>query len=429
MLRVEHRGQSRKWFSKPTCVDATGEKKRRPFTIGDPARVRLEAARELAIQIHRWADGGLDVRRELDKHNGAAQVAVPTFGQHAEVFIPRHAAHLKSDAQKEGWGNPIFIHVRDKKRSIWNRKIDEIYINDVIEVLEPIWKVIGPTASSLRGQIEMIINDAAIRYGITRLQNFNPAKWTKAMQHALGGKPPRSGETRGAQKAVPHKQLPALMIELRQRDCQSARAIYAITLSALRWQEFVKMEIGELDLDAEQPTWTIPFERFKYDTLHKQPYVLPLSPQLVEILREQIAELESIYGKGNFKYIWPGQTQGRKGGDAADTHISSGTMLAYLQKSMEVEATVHGMRASFDTWSDDQFLEGTSSTPKYHWQALDFCLAHIAPGGKTKKSYRRGMMFESRIGIMKDWADFCVPRPAAASTTSDDNVVNFQKSA
>jgi hypothetical protein len=95
---------------------------------------------------------------------------------------------------------------------------------------------------------------------------------------------------------------------------------------------------------------------------------------------------------------------------------------------MKVRATVHGMRASFDTWSDDQFLEGTKSTPKYHWQALDFCLAHIAPGGKTKKSYRRGMMFESRIGIMNDWADFCVPRETA-SATSDDNVVKFPKSA
>jgi hypothetical protein len=283
-LRVEKRGSSRKWFTKPTCVDHTGEKKRRPFPIGNPDRVNLEAAREIAIKIHRLADGGFDVRRELDKEEEAA-VTIPTFGQHAEIFIVRHAGNLKGEAQKANWGNPLFIHIRDKKMPVWHRKIDDIHSKDVIEVLEPIWKSIPVTASAVRGQMEMIIGDAAERYKITRLQNFNPAKWTKSMGHALGGSPPRSGETRGSQKAVPHKDLPALMTLLRQRDCQSARAIYAIALTALRWQEFVKMQIDELDLDAEQPTWTIPFERFKYDTLHKKSYVLPLSAQLVEILR------------------------------------------------------------------------------------------------------------------------------------------------
>ncbi|BBZ93043.1 site-specific integrase [Bradyrhizobium diazoefficiens] len=425
-LRVEHRGSSRKWFTKPTCIDASGEKKRRPFTIGNPDQVRLEAARELAIQIHKWADGGLDVRRELDKLN-EAQVVVPTFGQHAEAFIARHSATLKSEAQRANWGNPIYNHIRAKGPAIWSLRVDEIYVNDVIEVLEPIWKTIPVMAASLRAQIEMIIGDAANRYSITRLQNFNPAKWTKSLQHSLGGRPPKSGETRGAQLSVAYKDIPALMIELRNRQCQSARAIYAITLTALRWQEFIKMRMDELDLDAEQPTWTIPFSRFKYDTMHKQPFVLPLSPQLVEIIREQIAELEAIYGPGNFDYIWPGSVQGRRGGRPAD-HMSSGTMLGYLQRSMNrPDATIHGFRASFETWSDDQFIDGTKS-PKYHPHAVEFCLAHVAPGGKTKRAYRRGMMFDARIGIMNDWADFCVPR-ASAVAIDDSNIVKFRPTA
>ena len=50
--------------------------------------------------------------------------------------------------------------------------------------------------------------------------------------------------------------------------------------------------------------------RFKVDP-HKQDYVVPLSPQLVEVLREQIAELESIYGVG-VDYIWPSSMRGTR---------------------------------------------------------------------------------------------------------------------
>jgi integrase len=413
MLRVESRGNSRNWFTKPTCVDATGIKTRRPFTIGRLDHIDLEAARAEAMKIHRWADGGLDVKRELEREKQSA-VAMPTFGQHAELFIERHTANLKNESNRDGWRSSIANHV--KPRPIWGLPIDEITVKDVLDVLDPIWKRIPVMASDVRSRIEMIIADAANRYSITRFQNFNPAQWTKGMRDSLGGNPPASGTTRGAQGSVPYTKIPALMTELRQRNTQTARAIYAITLSCLRWQEFIQMQIDELDLDAAQPVWTVPYARFKVDP-HKQDYQVPLAPQLVAILREQIAELEDIYGKGNFSHIWPASVQGTRGTRAAKfPHMSSATMLSYLQRSMGYpDATIHGFRASFDTWADDQFIDGTRS-PKYHDHAVEFCLAHVAPGGKTKKAYRRGMMFEARIGIMNDWANYCVP-PATAKAT------------
>jgi integrase len=219
---------------------------------------------------------------------------------------------------------------------------------------------------------------------------------------------------------VPYRDLPQLIERLLERRAQTPRAIAAITLSCLRTQEFVQMRRCELDLDAEQPKWTIPYRRFKVDP-HKQDYVVPLAPQFVAILREQIAELEEILGGDNVDYIWPSSLSGTRGKPPKHPYISDGTMRGYLQKAMEVDATIHGMRASFNTWASGQFLEGTTSTPKYHEYAVEFCLAHVKPGGNTKAAYQRGMMYEARIGIMRDWADHCLPPKPAV--TKDKNVV------
>ena len=405
-LRVQ--GSSRTWSVKVSYTKSCGTKaERKRIEIGNVNTLDVDPGRALAIDIFRWARAGLDVERELAKVI-AARTKIPTFGQHATAFMDRHVPTLKNENHQDKWRASLKNHV--EPRPIWSTPVDEVVVADVLAVLDPIWKTIPVMASEVRSRIEMILGDAANRYGVTRLQNFNPARWTKDMRASLGSKPPKSGATRGSHKSVPYKQIPALMIELRERKTQTARAIYAIVLTGLRWQEFVKMQKCELDLDnAEQPTWTIPYSRFKVDP-HKQDYVVPLSPQLVDILREHIAELEEIYGADNVDYIWPSSLQGTRGDRSAkDPHISSSTMLSYLQKSMKRDATIHGFRGSFETWGGAQFAPGTDSSPKYLPHALDCVLAHIDPGGKTKSVYRSGMMYEARIPVMRDWANHCAP--------------------
>jgi integrase len=161
------------------------------------------------------------------------------------------------------------------------------------------------------------------------------------MQRALGGKPPKSGTTRGAHKSVAPADMPALMAALRAKDKQSARALYAIALSCLRSQEFVQMHTRELDLDAAQPVWTVPKERFKVDP-HNKDFKVPLAPQFVRVLREQLGYLEAIYGAPYSGYVWPAVTE-----DSESEWISDATMLRYLQRTMKMDATVHGFRASY----------------------------------------------------------------------------------
>ena len=158
--------------------------------------------------------------------------------------------------------------------------------------------------------------------------------------------------------------MPALMARLRDKDTQSARALYAIALSCLRSQEFVQMHTRELDLDAAQPTWTVPKERFKVDP-HNHDFKVPLAPQFVRVLREQLDYLKAITGVTPYEgYLWPAVKE-----DSDSEWISDATMLRYLQRTMKVDATVHGFRASYKTWARGNFWRAprpprnTTTTP------------------------------------------------------------------
>jgi integrase len=403
-------GKMRQWKGK---VVTNGKRKNMVLgllaalpTIED-ARKALTAARTLAKQ---GIDPLAQKRRAM-----ALGTKTPTFGEHATAFMDGYLPTLKNPKNRDKWRASLRNHCKH----LWDIRVDQVTTADILIDLKPIWKTIPVQASEIRRRIETVLDDAT---NIGHRAGTNPALWTLALRRSLGGKPPASGATRGSHASVPYKQLPELMVRLSQKNHPTARALMAIILCGLRSQEFVQMRRCELDLDAEQPTWTVPYARFKVDP-HKQDYQVPLSPQLVAILREQITQLTEIYGE-RIDYIWPSHTQGTRGKGPTLPHISDGTMRKYLQNTMAVEATVHGFRASFDTWADDQFADGSDSTPRYHPHAVEFVLAHVAPGGKTKKAYRRGMMFEARIAIMRDWANFCAP-PAKAPVIdrAADNVL------
>jgi integrase len=358
----------------------------------------VSAAKTAMAKARGSAKQGIDPRESLRLERDV----VPTFGQHAEMFMDDYVPTLKNEKHQEKYRSSVRNHCK----AIWNIKVDHLQTSNVLAVLKPIWKKIPVMASEVRARMEVIIDDATFR---NYRSGDNPAKWSLAMQRSLGGKPPKSGATRGAHKSVHPDDMPVLMARLREKNTQSARALYAIALSCLRSQEFVRMHTRELDLDAEQPTWTVPKERFKVDP-HNNDFRVPLAPQLVRVLREQLEYLETMYGAPYTGYLWPAQQD-----DAGNAWISDATMLRYLQRTMGVDATVHGFRASYKTWARGQFLEGTDATPKYHHYAIEYCQAHTTPDnrGSAEDPYSRDqMMYPARIVIMRDWANYCDPLPA-----------------
>jgi hypothetical protein len=148
--------------------------------------------------------------------------------------------------------------------------------------------------------------------------------------------------------------------------------------------------------------------------VHNKDFKVPLAPQLVRVLRDQLAYLEMMCGAPYQGPLWPALQD-----DSDRELMSDATMLRYLQRTMKLNATVHGFRASYKTWAMGQFLEGTDATPKYHHYAIEYCQAHTTPGGKgsSENPYMRDqMMFQARVGIMRDWASYCDPLPQDNAT-------------
>jgi integrase len=392
VLDVRSNGKDRRWSCK--CVLRGQRITVQLGTIEELSTV--SAAKQAMAKARGLCNQDIDPRENLrEKREGT-----PTFGQHAEVFMDDYVPTLKNENHQDKWR----ASVRNHCKGIWDVKIDRILTGDILRVLKPIWKTIPVMASEIRSRMEVIIDDATFKNLRT---GDNPAKWSLQMQRALGGKPPKSGQTRGAHKSIHPDDLPAVMADLRERDTQTTRALYAITLTCLRSQEFLEMHTRELDLDAAQPTWTVPKERFKVDP-HNHDFKVPLAPQLVRVLRDQLAYLELMFGKNYQGPLWPAIKE-------SDSELmSEGTMLGYLKRSMGLKATVHGFRASYKTWANRQFLEGTDATPKYHHYAIEYCLAHTTPDnrGSAEDPYSRDqMMYTARIAIMRDWANYCDPLP------------------
>ncbi|MBR0741206.1 hypothetical protein JQ581_30165 [Bradyrhizobium liaoningense] len=397
VLDVRCNGADRRWSCK-----AVLKNNRITVQLGTIAQLAtVSAAKAAMVKARAMAGQGIDPRAGLrpDQTN-----IIPSFGQHAETFMAEYVPTLKNAKNRDKW----IASVRNHCKPIWNTKIDLVQTADILRVLKPIWKTVPAMASEVRSRMEVILDDATVK---NLRSGDNPALMTRALRHALGGKAPKSGTVRGAHKSVHPDDMPALMAALKAKDSQSARALYCIALSCLRSQEFVQMHTSELQLDDAQPIWVVPKERFKVDP-HNKDFKVPLAPQFVAALREQLAYLAAINNVARYQgYVWQAVTE-----DSDVAWISDATMLRYLQRTMGMDGTVHGFRASYRTWANRQFLEGTDATPKYHHFAVEYCQAHTTPGGKASAvdPYDRDqMMFTARVGIMKDWANYCDPRKAA----------------
>jgi integrase len=377
---------SRRFYCKYRVRNPDGSypKKASKYSIGPAKLVTLDAARIRAIEVRRAALQGIDFKRR-QQAEAAGHKTIPTFQQHADAWMEANLPRLKNQNHREKWRNSIKNHCG----KIANIPVDQITTADVMNVLEPIWYKTPVMASEVRGRIEKILGHA-------RAKGFrsgdNPAAWQHNLEHALTA-PPSSGMTRGAHKSVERHDMPAFMKKLRAfrpDNKPTARCLEVTILTALRTQEVIWMRRAELDL--ENGRWVVPHERFKIND-HGLDFDVPLSPRCVDVLREQIAEVESIYGACD--YVFPGR-------DPASP-ITNAALLVMLQRDMEIDATVHGFRASFQTWAENQLRE--DKTRKWGDAEIGRCLAH-KQRGKSNRAYSRDTLYEVRKPIMLAWAEY-----------------------
>lgn len=373
-------GYARSWVFRYTSP-TTG--KRREIGLGSVTIRGLAKARELAGQYRRQILDGHDPKDQLDAakvQRAMTAQSVVTFEQAAEQCIATRQHEWKNAKHRHQWSATLKTYAYPVLGKV---PVNQITMEQVLQVLEPIWTTKTETASRLRQRIETVLDWAKARKLIT---GDNPA----SLKGGLGQLLPKARKIAKVkhQPALPYQRINAFVNELRGKRGISPKSFEFLILTATRSGEVLGAKWDEIDLDAK--VWTIPAERMKAGREHR----VPLSARAITIIKEMLA------GK-QCDYVFPDPT-GKKG-------MSNGALLAVIKGMPDYAAYVpHGFRSTFRDWA--------AETTNYANETLELALAHTIRD-KAEKAYRRQDQLEKRAKLMEQWAMYVASKPQAATVT------------
>jgi integrase len=333
----------------------------KPFT-----EARDEAAM-LRVLVKRGEDPIASKREVEAKRQIESKAQAPTFDECAKQYIASHESGWKNPKHFAQWKSTLETYAGPV---IGKTRVDEITVEDVLKVLKPIWIDKPETASRLRGRIEKVLGWAA---AMTFRTGENPAAWTGALQHLLPAT--ASIQTVEHHKAVPYKDMPKVMADLRKADGVGAKALMFTILTVSRTGETLGAEPDEFDF--ENKVWTVPAERMKAGREHR----VPLTDAAIAIVKALI--------EPDQKYVVHNE-YGRQ--------LSDATMMKALRAVRDDHPTVHGFRSSFRDWAAEQ-----TDAPR---EVVEACLAH-AVGDAAELAYKRSDFLEKRRKVMTSWGQHC----------------------
>jgi integrase len=358
--------------------------KRREMGLG---RMGLKEARETAEDVRRQIRKGVDpigARREAR----AATTGIPTFGTIAAEVIADAQARSTNDKVRYQW--ELLLGPRYCGR-ILQKRINEITTLDVEQVLRPVWRTKPETGRKLLVRLRRVFDYARVhlrdRHGIAMPNN--PAAWQDLRDRGFER---ISKLSRGRQAALDYQQAPRFLAALRQRQGIAARALEVTLLTGLRTGEVIGARWTEIDL--ERKTWVIPPERLKDRKTRTEPHRVPLSPQVVAILK-------ALPRLGEF--VFAGLRPGKPLSNMAmlsllkDMNRDESGKARWIDPKSDRPITPHGLRATFRTWGEDVGF------PR---DLLEESLGHQV-GTAVERAYRRTDGFDRRRTIMQAWANFC----------------------
>jgi integrase len=384
--------QTKSWLFRFTLAGKAREMGLGP--VGEPPRgVSLAAARAAAAEAHGLLRQGLDPieHRAQARHRAAAdraKAATHTFRAVAEDMIAAREAGWRNAKHRWQWRSSLAAHAYPV---IGHMPVAEVGTDDVLRVLRPIWTEKPETASRLRGRIERVLAYAKAR-GLR--EGENPAVWRGHLSEALASPRRIEGKTPGHQPALPWREVPAFMAELRGRDAIAARALEFAILTAARTGEVLGALWREIDLEGR--VWTVPAVRMKTKREHR----VPLSEAGLAVLHA-VRPLST----GPDSFVFPGQERGRPLSPMAMLMLlrrmdprGEGQPPRWRDARTGAPIVVHGFRSSFRDWAGEASAHPTD--------LAEAALAHMLPN-KVEAAYARGDLFDKRAVLMNDWAAYC----------------------
>ena len=338
-------------WSQRTLVD--GEEK--TFGLGSYPLVTLKMARAKAFDNARRIALGEDLRKPK-RH-------IPTVAEAFDQVMELKRPSWKGKRTEDSWND-----VKKFCQPILSKRISDVNVEDVTNILKPIWHEKPATATSVQSRLSAVM-------GWAKEMEFrlsNPASMTSLQ--SLGSQPKSTPH-----RAAPYDELGTYLAQIRDADIWwgAKYCLLFIAFTVDRSEEARESTWDEINLKKE--IWTLSAERMKADEEH----TVPLPRQALEIL--DFAKSKGIHSKG---YIF----HAKRSSNAIGGGILSKPLLA-----RGMPFTPHGIRSSFRDWAGER--------DDINQDAAEVSIAHSV-GGRSKKSYLRTRFLPQRRKLMQEWADY-----------------------
>jgi integrase len=371
------------------------EGKAREMGLGRYPDIDLAAARDLAEGQRRLVAQKIDPLEERDatrvvkqaaKAAAAAQraAAARTFKTVAAQRLDAKEAEYGNAKHRDQWRSTLASYVYPV---FGDKPVAEVDQADVLAALTPIWQTKTETAVRTRQRIEAILDYAAVQGWRSAA---NPARWKGQLEHLLAS--PRKARIVRHHPALPWAELPGFMAALKAAPGIGSLALQFAILTAARSGEVRGATWGEIDLDAG--VWTVPGSRMKAGKEHR----VPLNAMAVDVLARakpfRVADTPT-------DLVFPSVVNGGPISDmtlaAVIKRLNMGEQATWVDQN-GVPVVPHGFRSTFRDWCAELRDEPA--------EVVEMALAHTIKNA-TEAAYRRGDLFDKRIGLMDAWSDHC----------------------
>lgn len=365
--------------------------KRREIGLGSYPEIGLAMARQKAAETRDVIrQGGDPVERRKIARSAliAAQKRGLLFSQAVDLFTPVKSAELSAGKYRDSWRDSIDKYAMPH---LGSSSVEDIKLQDVLNVLEPIWNTKTVTADKLRRKLNELLDYATVkghRYGP------NPARWAGNLSMVLSAPSKVSNEEN--YPSLQLKDAARFWSRLATRDGMGASALRFQTLTATRSGAVRFMRWHEIDIN--QRIWTVQPGRQSSKIMRKDsPKRVPLDDRLMEILSDIPRQPD------NDIVFWA-----PKGGALSDATMAKlmrnihlddvrAKSGGFVDAKTDRSVVPHGTRSTFKVWATEH--------AGYDWNLSEAALWHRL-GTKVEQTYARTDLIDRRRDMMSAWGNF-----------------------
>ena len=349
--------------------------------LGNYPMVSLAEARRIAAENKVLAQRGINPKLERVKPK-----TIPSFKDLMEMALPSILDELKNAKHRAQWRTTLETYAVP---SIGKMSVNEITVNEIHALLQPIWKNKTETASRLRGRIEKVL-DYAIVKGM--MSPPNPAVWQGNLSALLPQK--AKVKTKRNHPALQRKEAQRWWAELKQRDGEGAKALMLLTLTAsrsgeirgMRWEELQLFDDAEAQMRGFLGIWTRPAERMKAKREHR----VPITSAMYELISGTNDKTGLVFKSQNLTTLSDSTLS------ALMKRMHASDEIGFIDQQSLRPAVPHGLRSTFRDWGAET---GQSR------EAAELQLAHKF-GSQVEHAYYRTDLLDERAKLLDRWHKF-----------------------